>query len=121
MKYTKDHEWVYIEDETATVGITKHAAESLGELVYVELPSVGDSFDKKDAFIVVESSKSASDVYAPISGEITEVNDFLADNPETINESPYTKGWLVKMTISNPGDLEDLMDEDDYNSFLKEE
>lgn len=121
MKYTKDHEWIKVEGEEATVGISKHAADALGELVYVELPSVGDSFDKGDAAIVVESSKSASDVYAPVSGEILAVNESLESNPENVNESPYSDGWLIKIKISSIGDLEGYMDEDEYTNFLKEE
>ncbi len=121
MKYTKEHEWIKVEGDTATVGITKHAADALGELVYVELPEIGDSFDKGDAAIVVESSKSASDVYAPISGEIIAVNDSLESNPENVNQSPYSDGWLVKVKVSNAGDLDEYMDEDSYSQFLKEE
>jgi glycine cleavage system H protein len=121
MKYTTDHEWIKVEGEIATVGISKHAADALGELVYVELPSVGDSFDKGDAAIVVESSKSASDVYAPVSGEVTAINESLESNPENVNQAPYTDGWLIKIKLSSVGDLEGYMNEDEYTNFLKEE
>jgi glycine cleavage system H protein len=120
-KYTKDHEWIKIEGEVATIGITKHAADALGELVYVELPEAGDSFDKGDAAVVVESSKSASDVYAPLSGEVTAVNETLESNPENVNQAPYSDGWLIKVKFSSIGDLEGYMNEDEYTSFLKEE
>jgi glycine cleavage system H protein len=120
MKYTKDHEWIKVEGEIATVGITEYAAEALGELVYVELPTIGDSFAKGDSFAVVESSKSASDVYAPLSGEITEVNENLENEPELVNNSAYEHGWIVKFKISNASDLDDTMDESTYKDSLED-
>ena len=120
-KYTKDHEWVRIDGDIATIGITSHAANSLGELVYVELPEVGDEFSKSDAIVVVESSKSASDVYAPISGEITEVNEILNDEPNKVNDFPLSDGWIVKIKFSEIKEIDDLMSEDEYNDYIKEE
>ncbi len=120
IKYTKDHEWVKIEGEIATVGITKHAADALGELVYVELPKIGKQFNKGEAAIVVESSKSASDVYCPMAGEVVEINEILVDKPEIINEDNAGNGWLIKIKIYNQLDAENLMNEADYNKYLED-
>lgn len=120
VKYTKDHEWIKIEGNVATVGITEHAAEALGELVYVELPEVGTTFDKGDAAVVVESSKSASDVYSPAAGEVLEINESLVDSPENVNNSPYESGWLMKVKISNEADLEGCMNDSEYHSYLED-
>lgn len=119
MKYTKDHEWVKIEGDIATIGITEYAAEALGELVYVELPKIGNIYKKHDAFAVVESSKSASDVYIPMAGEVVAVNESLNNNPELINNSSYKDGWIAKVKISNISDLDDAMDEDSYKKLLQ--
>ena len=121
MKFTQDHEWIKIEDDIATIGITEYAAEALGELVYVELPEVGTKFTKKDSFAVVESSKSASDVYIPLSGEVIEANGDLVDKPELVNNSSYTDGWIVKVKIDQPSDLDEAetMDEAAYKEFLQ--
>lgn len=120
LKYTKDHEWVKIESDVVTLGITQHAADALGELVYVELPKVGAKYNKGDAAVVVESSKSASDVYTPVSGEIIAANDSLTSAPENVNNSPYEDGWLIKIKISNIAELSDALDETAYNNYLKE-
>ncbi|MFM7702928.1 MAG: glycine cleavage system protein GcvH [Alphaproteobacteria bacterium] len=120
MKYTKDHEWIKIEGDIATIGITEYAAEALGELVYVELPKVGNSYKKHDAFAVVESSKSASDVYIPVSGEVVLVNESLSANPELVNQSSYNEGWIAKVKISNIDDLQDTMDESSYKKYLQD-
>lgn len=120
LKYTREHEWISIEGSVATIGITDHAQEQLGDVVFVELPGVGDRIEKADAFGVVESTKAVSDVYAPLSGEVTEVNDDLPDNPELINEDPYGDGWMVKVTIGDQADLEDLMTADEYRKFIEE-
>ena len=121
MKFTKDHEWIKIEGDVATIGITEYAAEALGELVYVELPKVGNKYNKHDAFAVVESSKSASDVYIPIAGEVVAVNDNLTSQPELVNNSSYQNGWIAKVKMSNgSADLADAMDEDAYKKFLQE-
>ncbi|MGD2160729.1 MAG: glycine cleavage system protein GcvH, partial [Gammaproteobacteria bacterium] len=116
LKYTKSHEWVRSEDDgTVTIGITDHAQELLGDLVFVELPEVGTEMSAEDAACVVESVKAASDVYMPISGEVVEVNGSLAEAPETINDSPYDDGWLIRVQPSSPDELEDLMDADSYD------
>jgi glycine cleavage system H protein len=120
LKYTREHEWVSIEGSVATIGITDHAQEQLGDVVFVELPSVGDRVEKADAFGVVESTKAVSDVYAPLSGEVAEVNDDLPDNPELINEDPYGDGWMVKVTIGDKADLDDLMTADEYRKFIED-
>lgn len=120
LKYTREHEWVSIDGSVATIGITDHAQEQLGDVVFVELPSVGDRVEKADAFGVVESTKAVSDVYAPLSGEVSEVNDDLPDNPELINEDPYGDGWMVKITLGDKADLEDLMTADEYRKFIEE-
>lgn len=120
LKYTREHEWVSIDGSVATIGITDHAQEQLGDVVFVELPSIGDRVEKADAFGVVESTKAVSDVYAPLSGEVTEVNDDLPDNPELINEDPYGDGWMVKITLGDKADLEDLMTADEYRKFIEE-
>lgn len=121
MKYTKDHEWIKLEGDVATIGITEHAAEALGELVYVELPEDGSSYSKGDAFAVVESSKSASDVYIPVSGEVVEVNSELESAPELVNNSTYEDGWIAKVRISDESELSDTMDEEAYKKFCEEE
>ena len=118
VKYTTDHEWIKVEGDIATIGITGYAAEALGELVYVELPTVGDSLSKQDPFAVVESSKSASDVYMPVSGEIIESNERLVAEPELVNNSSYEDGWIIKVQMSNPADLEDTMDEVAYQNLI---
>ncbi len=120
MKYTKDHEWIKVEGDIATIGITKHAADALGELVYVELPKVGNKYNKGDAAVVVESSKSASDVYTPVAGEVVAINESLVSAPENVNNDTYGNGWLVKIKISNPSDLNESMDEPAYAKFLSE-
>lgn len=121
MKFTKDHEWIKVEGDVATIGITDYAAEALGELVYVELPKVGNSYKKHDAFAVVESSKSASDVYIPVAGEVVAANDALTSSPELVNNSSFKDGWIAKVKISNPSDLEDTMDEAGYKKFLQDQ
>ena len=119
LKYTKSHEWVRQEgDGTVTIGITDHAQELLGDLVFVELPEVGSDLNAGDASCVVESVKAASDVYMPISGEITEVNEALADTPEIINDSAFDDGWLFKVKPSAEVELDDLMDADAYEAEI---
>ena len=122
LKYTKSHEWVRSEEDgSVTIGISDHAQELLGDLVFVELPEVGTEMSAEDAACVVESVKAASDVYMPISGEVIAVNDILADAPETINDSPYDDGWLIKVKPSNPDELDDLMDSDSYEAEITED
>jgi len=120
LKYTREHEWVSLEGNVATVGITDHAQHQLGDVVFVELPSIGDRVEKSDAFGVVESTKAVSDVYAPVSGEIAEINDDLPDNPELLNEDPYGDGWMVKITLGDRTDLDDLLTADEYRAYLEE-
>jgi len=119
IRYTKEHEWLRIENNVATVGISDHAQEQLGEIVFVDLPDVGKAVSQNEDMAVVESVKAASDVYAPISGEVIEINDTLADQPGQVNDSPEEKGWFCKIKIGNPGELDDLMDADAYQSFLE--
>lgn len=118
MKYTKDHEWVSINGNIATVGITEYAQEQLGDVVFVDLPDVGNSFDLNDDVCVVESVKAASDIYAPISGEITEANEELEDNPALLNTAPMGDGWIFKMKISDPSELDDLLSKNAYNEII---
>lgn len=119
-KYTKDHEWIDVDGEIGTVGITNHAQEQLGELVYVEVPEVGATLEQGDEACVVESVKAASEVYSPCSGEIVEVNEDLADAPTTVNEHAEGDGWLFKIKLSDMSELDEFMDEADYKEFLKE-
>ena len=117
VKFTEDHEWVKVEGDTAIVGITKYAAEQLGDVVFVELPEIGASFDKGGDMAVVESVKAASDVYAPVGGEVLEVNDTLTDAPETVNEAPEAGGWFAKLKLADTSELDALMDEAAYKTF----
>jgi glycine cleavage system H protein len=117
-KYTKDHEWVSIDGEIATCGITAYAAEQLGDVVFVELPAVGKTVTQGGDMAVVESVKAASDVYAPVSGEVVEANDVLADAPETVNEAAEAGGWFAKVKLSNASELDALMDRDAYDTYL---
>lgn len=105
LKYTKDHEWVRIEGDTATIGVTVHAQEQLGDVVFLELPEVGSTVCIGDSFGTVESVKAVSDLFAPLAGEVTAVNEALADAPETVNSDPYGEGWMIKLKIADPGDL----------------
>ncbi len=117
-KYTEDHEWINVDGDVATVGITDYAQKALGDVVFVELPEVGAGFSKGDDAAVVESVKAASDVYAPISGEIVEVNTELEGEPALVNTSPTEGGWFFKIRISDAGELEGLMDEAAYNDYV---
>lgn len=120
LKFQKSHEWVRIEDDgLARVGISEHAQELLGDLVYVELPKVGDKVEAGASCAVVESVKAASDINAPVSGEVTAVNDALADKPETINEDAYGDGWLFVVKLANADELDALMGPDDYAEFIE--
>jgi glycine cleavage system H protein len=121
LKYSKEHEWVAAEETVATIGITDHAQEQLGEIVYIELPSIGEKVSKDDPFGVVESVKAVSDIYAPVSGTVLEVNEDLAESPEVVNEDPYGDGWLIKVRTSDPADLDDLMDNDEYEQMIARE
>ena len=117
VKYTEDHEWLKIEGDTATVGITVHAQDALGDVVFVELPAVGAVFTQKETAGVVESVKAAADVYMPVSGEVTEVNEALRDDPSLANSDPLGAGWFFKVKLSDAAQLDALMDETSYTSF----
>ena len=118
MRFTKDHEWVDLQGDTATVGITAYAADQLGDVVFVDLPEAGKTVGAGDALAVVESVKAASDVYAPISGEIAEANADLSGNPDHVNAEPESSGWFVKIKVSDPAQVEALMDRPAYEAFL---
>ena len=121
LRYTEEHERVMVEEDLAVVGITDFAQDALGDVVFVELPEVGTTVEAGKAFGVVESVKAVSDIYAPISGTVEEVNDDLVDTPEIINTSPYEDGWMIKIRMSEPSDAEDLMDADAYQALIAEE
>lgn len=118
LKYTKDHEWILIEGDTATIGITDFAQRELGDIVYVEVETVGESLGAGEVFGSVEAVKTVSDLYLPITGEIMELNPELADNPEAVNQDPYGKGWMVKVKISDSAELEALMDAKAYQELV---
>ena len=118
MKYTEEHEWLRVEDDVVVVGITSHASEQLGDVVFVELPEVGTEVTKDDDIVVIESVKAASDILAPLDGEIVEVNEALADNPGLINEDPTGDAWFFKMKASDLSPMDDYMDEAGYNDFI---
>ena len=121
VKYSEDHAWVKVEDEDlVTIGITDFAQEQLGDLVYIELPKVGHQFVRGDKISVIESVKSASDLVAPVSGEIVEVNDRLEDDPELVSENPMDEGWFIKVKLSKPSELDELMDEKSYQVFIED-
>lgn len=118
LKYTKEHEWARIEDDVATFGLTEHAQEALGDIVFVELPEIGRNVDAGEAFAVVESVKAVSDVYAPAAGEVIEVNTALEEAPEKVNEDPYGAGWIARVRMS--GDTVELLSDDEYSTYLEE-
>ncbi len=118
--YTKDDEWIRVEGDAGTIGITDYAQDSLSDIVFLELPDVGDSFAAGDTFGVVESVKAAADLHMPAGGEVTAVNEDLLDTPETVNEDPYGAAWMIKITLSDPGDLDNLMDAAAYQAYCDE-
>ena len=121
LRYTKEHEWVGLEGDVATIGITDHAQEELGDIIYVELPKPGTKLEKGKTLGSVESVKAVSDIYAPVSGEVVEVNETLAEAPEKINTDPHGAAWLVKIRLSAPGDVSDLLSAADYQSYIAAE
>jgi glycine cleavage system H protein len=120
LKYTESDEWIRVEGNVGTVGLTDHAQDALNDIVYVELPDVGATFDKGDAFGVVESVKAASDMHVPVGGTVTAVNEALEDAPETVNGDPYGAGWFIKIELSDLSELDGLMDADDYVKYCEE-
>ena len=121
LKYTKEHEWMKVEGDIAIIGITHFAQEQLTDIVFVELPEVGKNVTKSKQAAIVESVKSVSDVFAPISGEIIEVNEVLKEKPDLVNQDPYGEGWMIKVRIENQHESDDLMSAEEYEKFLKEE
>ncbi|HHX8299230.1 TPA: glycine cleavage system protein GcvH [Vibrio diabolicus] len=122
LKFTDSHEWVRDNgDGTVTLGISEHAQEMLGDVVFVDLPDVEDEVEAGESFSLVESVKAASDIYSPVTGEIVEINEELEDSPELINEEPYEGGWIVKVKLSNPSELDDLKDAEEYLNSIEEE
>jgi len=119
-RYAETHEWVRVEGEYAFAGISDHAQEELSDIVYVELPEVGDTIGKGDSFAVVESVKAASDCYLPVSGEIVAINEALEETPELVNTDPYGEGWLVKFTVQDAKELDDLLSAEDYQQFVEQ-
>jgi glycine cleavage system H protein len=121
LSYTKDHEWVRVKGNEATVGITEHAQNQLGDVVYVELPKVGDKFEASEPFGSVESVKAVSEIYMPVSGSVVEVNENLNDSPEQVNEDPYGEGWMIRIKIDNPAQVDALLTSIEYDDYIKEE
>jgi glycine cleavage system H protein len=118
--YTEEHEWVRVEDDLCTLGITQYAQKELGEVVFVELPEVGQVFDAHDEIGTIESVKAVAEVYTPVAGEVVEINDTVVDSPEMINDDPHGDGWLVKIRFSSSADLESLMNGESYEKYLEE-
>lgn len=121
LKYSKEHEWVRTNGHKVTIGITDHAQKELGDVVFVELPSVGQTVTKGTAIAVVESVKAVSDVFSPVGGRVSDINDLLTEKPELVNHSPYSEGWMVQIEITNEEDLDDLLDADEYRKYVEEE
>ena len=119
--YSKEHEWILNKNDVATLGITDHAQKELGDVVFVDLPEVGATFDANDAFGSVESVKAVSEVYLPVSGEVVETNESLLDAPEKINDSPYKEGWIIRIRLGDPSELEALMSSQVYSNYVEEE
>ncbi len=120
LSYTKDHEWLRLSGDTATVGITDFAQTSLGDIVYVELPKVGDSFELSDPFGSVESVKSVNELFIPVGGEVIEINEHLADAPELVNNDPYRDGWMIKIKLVDTTEVDSLLSAAEYEDFIKE-
>jgi glycine cleavage system H protein len=121
LSYTKDHEWVRVSGDSATVGITDHAQNQLGDVVYVELPRVGDKFESSESFGSVESVKAVSEIYMPVSGVVTQVNEALNESPEKVNEDPYGTGWMIVMQMSEPAKVDSLLSAIEYEDYIKSE
>lgn len=121
LKYTRDHEWIKVDGDVAYIGITDYAQKELGDIVYVEIETEGETLEKEDVFGTIEAVKTVSDMYMPVSGEVMEVNPELESTPETVNQDPYGKGWMVKIQLSNPMEIDDLMNAADYAKMLDEQ
>lgn len=121
LSYTKDHEWVRVKENLATVGITDHAQHQLGDVVYVELPKVGDRFEASEPFGSVESVKAVSEVYMPLAGSVVEVNESLNDSPEQVNQDPYGEGWMIRIKMDNPSQVDALLTAIEYEDYIKQE
>jgi glycine cleavage system H protein len=119
-QYTKDHEWIQVDGDTGTIGITDHAQQELGDIVYVELPKSGDPITAAETFGTVESVKAVSEVYSPVSGEVTAVNEKLQDHPELLNSDPHAAAWLIRVHLSDPQELEKLMSSQEYEAYIQE-
>jgi glycine cleavage system H protein len=119
--YTRQHEWIQVEGEKATIGITDYAQQELGDVVYVELPEVGQRFESEESFGSVESVKAVSEIYMPLAGKVVEVNQALADSPEIVNSDPYGDGWMIRVTLDDPSAVDQLLTADEYRRFLAEE
>ena len=119
VKYTEDHEWIKIDKKIGTIGISKHAVDELGEIVFVELPEINSTYNQKDEFGSIESVKTVSSLYLPVTGKIIEVNNKLENNPELINNSPEENGWIVKIEIENDSETANLLSKEDYNTYLE--
>ncbi len=119
LKYTKDHEWIKVDGDTATIGITDYAQGELGDIVFVEIETEGDNLDKEEVFGTVEAVKTVSDIFMPVSGEIVEVNSKLEDSPEIVNKDPYGEGWLIKVKLSDKSEIDDLLDASKYKEIIE--
>lgn len=121
LHYSKDHEWISVEGDTGTIGITDHAQHSLGDVVYVELPKVGEKFEAHEAFGSVESVKAVSEIFTPVSGEVTEVNESLQDEPEKVNSDPYKDAWMIRIRMTTPTEVDSLLSAAEYEDFTRAE
>ena len=121
LRYSKEHEWLKIEGNTAVVGVTNYAAEQLGDIVHADLPEIGSEFEKEDSVATLESVKSVSDVFMPVSGKVLEVNESLTQEPNAVNDDPFGDGWILKVELSTPGEVDALLSADAYKTFLDEE
>ncbi len=118
LRYTKDHEWIKLEGKIALIGITDYAQKELGEIVYVDVPTVGEQLDKEDIFGTIEAVKTVSDLFLPVSGKVTEINPELEDHPELVNSDPYGKGWIIRLEVENPDELDGLLTADAYKNLI---
>ncbi|MEZ5308920.1 MAG: glycine cleavage system protein GcvH [Pyrinomonadaceae bacterium] len=121
LRYSKDHEWVRVEGDVAVIGITDYAQDSMGDVVYVEMPNPGDNFNAHDAFGSVESVKAVSEIFTPVGGEVVEINEELNDSPESVNDDPYGDAWMVKIKMDNSGEADALLNAEEYSEFLQSE